>query len=447
MDRRRLFTAGLAAAASLPVIAACSRSDDSAESVQFSSPNVTDMPSARNVKDFGAVGDGEADDTAAVAAAFDVTGPVAVYFPGGTYRVTAWPEMENYAAISGDGADVTTVFYEGDDTLLELRDKQRINFRRMGFYFTGENVTGIRLSGCFRCSFDAVTIRGNHTSSNFPQFVNQNGVVLDENTGGTMFINSDINNFGVGLTTACIQNYLTSSKLTSNRIGVLGTGGDFNAGLSITNSEFVSDNDPRTTDRHLVVDGPSNDFWLTNVWFEGAEVAMSIGAAGQGGPSQFGLLNCKVSARTTCIELIYCRQPYLSNIIFDADPGFTPAEMTIDPEFVATGTAINLISTINDDVDGSVFPDDWNVIGRGTASGPTFTSTVVTRASAGGGDLLQAQAPDGAVTAAVLSSGAFLSDRAEAGVVLKDENDGYWRLTVGTDGSLGTAPLGNTRPS
>lgn len=40
----------------------------------------------RNVKEFGAIGDGNADDTAAIDAAAE-TGKV-VYFPPGTYRVT-----------------------------------------------------------------------------------------------------------------------------------------------------------------------------------------------------------------------------------------------------------------------------------------------------------------------------------------------------------------------
>ena len=41
-----------------------------------------------SVKDFGAVGDGVADDTAAIQAALDSAGLAAVYFPPGTYKVT-----------------------------------------------------------------------------------------------------------------------------------------------------------------------------------------------------------------------------------------------------------------------------------------------------------------------------------------------------------------------
>ena len=45
---------------------------------------------------------------------------------------------------------------------------------------------------------------------------------------------------------------------------------------------------------------------------------------------------------------------------------------------------------------------------------------MVTRAGEGGADLLQAQSSDGSVMSAILPSGAWLSDRADGGVILKD---------------------------
>ncbi|MBF6176275.1 glycosyl hydrolase family 28-related protein [Nocardia blacklockiae] len=439
--RRRLLavTLGVATAGSL---AACS-SDDSAA---FRSPYVTDAPSARNVRDFGAVGDGRADDTAAVAAAAAVGDrPLVMYLPAGQYRVSRWPDLADYATVLGDGADVTTILYEGDDTLVTLRRRQRVRFARLGFFLSGEAGTAVRLTECFRCSFDSVVLRGNHLAENFPRYTRQRGVVLEGNTGGTAFIDCDVNNFGYGLVTSCIQNYVTSSKFTSNRISVLGTGSDHNAGLALTNVEFVSDEDPRTTDRHVVVDGAANDWWFTNVWFEGADTALAIGGE-RGGPAQFGMVNCKVAARRTCLELTRCRQPYLANVQFDPDSDTPPTEVRIDPAGCPEGTAINLISGSHDDIDPRAFPEGWHVVGRGRVHGARFAGTVVAQAARPDADVLQVQDQDGTVAAAVLPGGAWLSERAGGGVVLRDSAGGYWRLTVGTDGAVRTSSLGAQRP-
>lgn len=430
--------------ASTGALAACS--SDGGSDAQFRSPSVSDAPAARNVRDFGARGDGQADDTAALARAAAVGGnPLVLYLPGGHYRITRWPDLPDYATILGDGADVTTVAYEGDDTLIALRGKQRVRFARMGFYLTGAKATAVRLSNCFRCSFESVVLRGNHLSDNYPRYVAQRGVVLDSNTGGTAFIDCDINNFGYGLVTSCIQNYVTSCKFTDNRIGVLGTGNDANAGLALSNVEFVSDTDPRTTDRHVLVQGAANDWWLTNVWFEGADTALEVGDA-HGGPAQFGMVNCKVAARTTCLHLIHCRQPYLANVQFDPDLDTPPTELRIDAAGCPDGTAINLISGTANDLPPDVFPDGWHVLARGSVHGARFSGTTVARAGASGDDILQIHDPGGAVLSAVLPSGAWLSDRAAAGIVLRDAAGSYWRLSVGTDGALTTAPLGPQRP-
>jgi hypothetical protein len=442
--RRRLLAVTLGAAA-VGSLAACAPASEE-PGAGFRSPHVTDAPAARNVRDFGAVGDGKADDTAAIAAAAAVTDrPLVLYLPAGTYKVTRWPDLPDFATILGDGADVTTVTYTGDDTLIALRGKQRIRFSRLGFYLSGPRSTAIRLTGCFRCSFDSVVLRGNHLSSNFPQFAGQRGVVLDGNTGGVAFLNCDLNNFGFGLVTSCIQNYVTSSKFTNNRIGVLGTGNDHNAGLALSNVEFVSDADPRTTDRHILVDGAANDWWLTNVWFEGADTALSIGSD-SGGPAQFGMVNCKVAARNTCLDLIHCRQPYLANVQFDPDGDTPPVEVRVNRDGCPEGTAVNLISGSHDDIDIQAFPDGWYVIGRGRANATRFIGTTIVQSTAPDTDIMQVQDPGGTVVAAVLPSGAWMSDRPDGGVVLRDPTGGYWRLGVGIDGAVHTAPLGKVRP-
>ncbi|USI91348.1 glycoside hydrolase family 55 protein [Rhodococcus pyridinivorans] len=442
-NRRKLLTASLSVATVLPL--ACS-SQKPVPDVEREAPEVSSVSQRRNVRDFGAVGDGMADDTEAVArAAAASDGPAVLYLPAGYYRVTAWPDLPDFSTVTGDGGDVTIVFYEGNGTLISLHDRHRVRFARLGVYLTGPEAIAVSLSGSFRCSFDSVVLRGSHLSENFPLYRSQQGVVLEENTGGTTFVDCDINNFGIGVVTSCIQNYLTASKLTNNYVGVLGTGNDHNAGLSLTDIEFVSDNDPRTTDKHIRIDGAANNWWLTNVWFEGADIALSVGERGRGGPSQLGLVNCKIAARSVCLDLIHCRQPYLANVRFDPDTEVFPTELRIDPEGCPEGTAVNLISSASTDIDPAAFPIAWNVVGRGVLSGGTFAGTVVTR-SVGDDDLLQAQNEDGETLSAILADGSWLSDRPGSGPILRDEDGRYWRLRVTTDGRLGTEPLGARRP-
>ena len=140
VGRRRLLAATFGAAAVLPLAAACAA--DPEPGAEFRSPHVSDSPAARNVRDFGAVGDGKADDTAAVAAAAAARDrPVVLYFPAGTYRVRSWPDMPDFATVLGDGGDSSVVFCEDDVTLIRLEKRSRVRFSRIGFYLTGPRAT------------------------------------------------------------------------------------------------------------------------------------------------------------------------------------------------------------------------------------------------------------------------------------------------------------------
>lgn len=325
---------------------------------------------------YNAGGEGSTNDTAAIAAAYaaarDSKRPL--YFPAGTYKVTALPNFADYTTVLGAGADLTTILYEGNATLLKLTG-QRIALKNIGFWLTGASGTLLDLSGCFRCSFDSVVFRGQHTAANTTGFRNQKGVVLRDNTGGSSFINCDFNNLGTAMTTSCIQNYVSNSKFATNYIGVLGTGNNFNAGLSLSDTEFVGTK--ATSSRHIFINGRANDWWLTNVWFEGADVAIVAGVAGTGGPSQFGLVNCKLAASTMVVDIQHCRQPYLANVIFDKDPASNPTMLRINAQYAPEGVAINLVHGAEFDFASAVFPVGWSVIGRGrnvAAGGPIIKS-------------------------------------------------------------------------
>lgn len=410
---------------------------------------VVPRPSVTDVRDYGAVGDGSTDDTAAVAAAVVAAHAAgnSIYFPAGDYLVTTFPTLNDYDTVHGDGADKSTILYGGSSTLIVLNNKMRVNFKNMGVFITGASGKGFQLSNCFSCSFESMVIRGNHTSASYPTYLSSVGIRLDNNTGGTMIINCLIGNFGTGIATYCIQNYVTNCKITTNYIGVLGSGNNSNAGLSITNSEFVSDTNGNTTDKHLYIDGAANDWWLSNVWFEGADSAVVVGVAGTGGPSSFGMSNCHISARSYCIDLQHCRQPYLADILFVDEPGGAPAELRIDATNCAEGTAINLVTLLGSDIDNSVFTEYWTVIGRGKSLMTRLDRTLKLRNTGTSDDIQTNLNSSYSDVSAIVSSGAFLSNSATAGVILKSPNGHYWRVVVGDTGLVSTVDLGTGRPS
>ena len=410
---------------------------------------VVPRPSVTDVRDYGAVGDGVADDTAAIASAVTAahTARTSIYFPAGEYLVTSFPTLNDFDIVHGDGSDNSTIIYGGSGTLVTLTNKARIRFMNLNVWITGASGKGFQLSNSFSCSFESMVIRGNHTSSTYPTYLSSVGIRLDNNTGATMIINCLISNFGTGIATYCIQNYVSNCKLTTNYISILGSGNNDNAGLSISDSDLVSDADPDTTSRHIYIDGAANSWWLSNVWFEGAATAVEVGVAGTGGPSSFSMINCHVSARDYCIDLQHCRQPHLANILFANETGGPATELRIDATNAGEGTAINLITLLGSDLPDSTYTEYWTVIARGKSLMTRLDRTLKVRNTGTSDDILTALNNSYNDIAAVLSSGAYLSNNSAAGLVLKSPDAHYWRMTVNNSGVVSTADLGTGRPS
>lgn len=79
-----------------------------------------------SVKDFGAVGDGVADDTVAIAAAMRNTFSKSIYFPSGNYNVTESIEIDTALTIFGDGM-ASAIYYR--PTAEEHINKACLRFR------------------------------------------------------------------------------------------------------------------------------------------------------------------------------------------------------------------------------------------------------------------------------------------------------------------------------
>ena len=66
------------------------------------------IPVVRNVKDFGAKGDGVTNDHAAIAAAIEAApNPGAIFLPEGTYRLNDTLQLKEVVVLRGTGADKT----------------------------------------------------------------------------------------------------------------------------------------------------------------------------------------------------------------------------------------------------------------------------------------------------------------------------------------------------
>lgn len=113
-----------------------------------------DVAPAANVKNFGAVGDGVADDTKAIQAALDATARGAVLVPAGRYKITDYLRItKSNLVLRGAGPDKTVFWFpQGLDEV----------HPREGRTSTGSPASGYSFDGAF------VTVQGDYRSQGKP---------------------------------------------------------------------------------------------------------------------------------------------------------------------------------------------------------------------------------------------------------------------------------------
>lgn len=91
-----------------------------------------------SVKDFGAVGDGVADDTVAIQAALDASS--VVYMPKGVYMISAAINVPGQTRLYGDGINRTVIRATASGAKLSNTANRHDNIRLEDFQFDGNNI-------------------------------------------------------------------------------------------------------------------------------------------------------------------------------------------------------------------------------------------------------------------------------------------------------------------
>jgi hypothetical protein len=216
---------------------------------------------------FGAVGDGTADDTAAIQAAIDAAGAAGggrVYLKKGTYKVTAGLLLPSKVALVGDSAggqvgNSTKISYAGaaGGTLLSPKDRtvDTINWKIEGIDFDGGGLAGIVVE-FYRVSYSRMqdcAVYGVQASTGV-------GVLLDANTNNQCYFNV-IDNVKVdgAPTGARFQRGANANRWVGGKIGNGGTGMEF---LSVSSGNIIIATDMENNSvRHVYMDAGANVFY------------------------------------------------------------------------------------------------------------------------------------------------------------------------------------------
>jgi hypothetical protein len=173
IDRRRMITGvGLAGAAvgAAVITAAPATATPSARTaaVPAQAAAVT-TGSPLSVKDFGAVGDGTTDDTAAVQSAINAV-PASggtVLFPAGTYALSATITLKSRVTLLGDHATLvlTTAPTDSSQTLLLAENVEDVTVQQLGFRFATSRMWSVLVRRGHRVTVRDCSAQGAHLLS------------------------------------------------------------------------------------------------------------------------------------------------------------------------------------------------------------------------------------------------------------------------------------------
>jgi hypothetical protein len=286
-----------------------------------------------SVKDFGAVGDGTTDDTAAIQAAIDYMRNAAqsaggvLHFPAGTYRIT--DTLNGKSVTAGDGA--RRVSYVGDGmnaSILKYDGIAAIPLLELGIFQTGTQSTGFRKVSALGFTTTDTTRRQTGLkwqSANASALIEECyfigmaiGAVYADNWG-CAFRNCWISQCDIGLQMPYQPNSVLVSAcyFSQCKVGI----------TALEPCALTIENCPIENTEDVSISLAGGDVTVRNCYFEGAEVGaianISISAAGSDDFGSVLIENNFFNDSTveSCVRAFYTRHiDFVDNVMYTPEP-------------------------------------------------------------------------------------------------------------------------------
>lgn len=309
---------------------------------------LSEIPS---VKDFGAIGNGSADDTAAIQAAINACN--AVYFPPGTYKITSKLTVNtNNKTLVGAGIGVSILRNYGADYALEIASLGGLNPTIIGGHLADIEIDGLSTGKGLRmydvAQFRVERVKCHDSTTDGARLE----MIIDCTFLDCVSIDNAIDGF------ALLDSSKNGVEFNSNAIQFYGcvAYGNANAGIRIRRSRgnVVIGGEYSANDYNVLIDGGERNS-ITSAWIENATTrAMQINSS----TSALGVLysgnnnkitECMISTGAGIIQIANGNSNYVSGNYIGVN-----FQIDVSATLTYVGAQAGLIGTITDNGSGTI---------------------------------------------------------------------------------------------